>query len=435
MALFWSLPRLIALLPGSVQSRLPEPIVEALTTPLPRALPTPVSAEVEDTSEIFLPSRTQTPFPEPNTLVETPSSTPLNPSFRPSREAVALSADLEVPTLDPSPMPTKIPTSASIAGVKIIPQKFNNCGPANLTMVLNYYGQDAQQLVVGEYVKPNYDDRNVSPNELVHYVIEETELNATTISGADLNLLKDLLAGGYPVIVEKGLLLNEHQGWMGHYLTLIGYDDVSHHFDTLDTFLGPFDIGSRPIEYDELEEMWTHFNHTAIILYPPENESEVNSLMGESFHDQLQMWQTAAEQTQQSLLDEPDNAFLWFNLGTNLTELGEFTGDSTYIENAARAYDRAFQIGLPWRMLWYQFKPYAAYLAAGRFEDVLQLSGALLSSGGGQNVEETYLYRGHAMLATGDLSGAERAYNEALRLNPNMTSAREALSDLEAASS
>lgn len=45
------------------------------------------------------------------------------------------------------------------------------------------------------------------------------------------------------------------------------------------------------------------------------------------------------------------------------------------------------------------------------------LSDTTLSTQGGRNVEETYLYRGHALAFLGDGPGAVEAYEQALRLN------------------
>jgi Tfp pilus assembly protein PilF len=75
-------------------------------------------------------------------------------------------------------------------------------------------------------------------------------------------------------------------------------------------------------------------------------------------------------------------------------------------------------------MLWYQFKPYTAYLEVGRTDEVLALT---LSA---QDVEETHLYRGHALLAAGDERGAERSYRRALQINPNYFLAEAALASL-----
>ena len=94
-------------------------------------------------------------------------------------------------------------------------------------------------------------------------------------------------------------------------------------------------------------------------------------------------------------------------------------GDATLYEGAAAAFDEARRLGLPPRMLWYQFAPYEAYLAVGRHADVLALAEATLGNQGGQNVEETYYYQGLALRAAGDEAGAQRALARAVALNPD----------------
>jgi tetratricopeptide (TPR) repeat protein len=318
----------------------------------------------------------------------------------------------------------------SIVGPEVVAQQFNNCGPANLSIVLDYYGHDSDQQEIGKALKPNYDDRNVSPHELVSFVNEHTLLRGAAYSGGDLIMLKRLLAAGIPVIIEKGLYLNREQGWMGHYLTLVGYRDASEQFYSLDTYLGPWDSSGRVDNYETIEQLWDQFNNTFIIVYSPDEEQIVNTLLGSEMTEPTLMWQKAALSAQRSTEQGEDSAFAWFNLGTSLTHLGEITGEAAYYENAALAFDRARQIGLPWRMLWYQFEPYVAYLAAGRLEDVRVLSGAILSDSGGRDVEETYLYQGHTLLATGDAAGAEKSYRRALKLNPNYWEAQLALASL-----
>jgi hypothetical protein len=69
-------------------------------------------------------------------------------------------------------------------------------------------------------------------------------------------------------------------------------------------------------------------------------------------------------------------------------------------------------------------------MKVGRFEDMLELADATLATQGGQNVEETYLYKGHALAFTGDGAGAVEAYREALRLNENFYPAQWALDSI-----
>jgi len=49
---------------------------------------------------------------------------------------------------------------------------------------------------------------------------------------------------------------------------------------------------------------------------------------------------------------------------------------------------------------------------------------------GGLNVEETYLYKGHAQLFQGDVRGAAASYQRALELNENFYPAEIALQSL-----
>lgn len=426
-----NLPRLVDALPGQIRGRLPDGVLSIVTTPLPTALPAP---------SIVLAPPTYAPIPtlsKPtatkeakvtghNALVEAEAgrATPSASEAEPTR------IEMPMPTVMPTLTPLPLPQAMNIVGPKVVPQQFNNCGPANLSIVLNYFGHHIDQQEIGQALKPNYDDRNVSPHELAAFVNEHTLLRGEVYRGGDFALLRRLLAAGIPVIIEKGLHLSREQGWMGHYLTLVGYRDASEQFYTLDTFLGPWDSSGRVDDYATIERLWAQFNNTFIVVYPPEEEQVIRTILGPELTDPTLMWQKAALSAQQSIESDAENAFTWFNLGASLTHLGELTGDNGYYDNAALAFDQARRIGLPWRMLWYQFEPYAAYLAASRLEDVRVLSEAILSDSGGRDVEETHLYRGHALLAAGDAVGAERSYRRALSLNPNYEEAKLALASL-----
>ena len=92
---------------------------------------------------------------------------------------------------------------------------------------------------------------------------------------------------------------------------------------------------------------------------------------------------------------------------------------------ATTAYARARQIGLPWRMTWYQFGLFDAYLATGRYEDVLALADATLKVT--PNIEEMYYYKGLALKAQGNVSGARSQLELALKRNANFAPAQTAL--------
>lgn len=411
-------PRLILAAHERYPNAVPDQLLYWVATPLPTALPAPASVADGDQLSVIGDQLAQL---QPTA---TPSLTAtLQPTFTPQSPISNLQSPTPEPTITSTPLPptaTPLPTAVRLQNIQIIPQKFNNCGPANLTITLGYHGIDVDQLDVGAAIKPNYDDRNVSPGELVDYVNEETPMQARYFVGGSVELLKQLIAAGFPVIVEKGLYPNAWEGWMGHYLTVIGYDEAAQEFISLDTFLGPWDNSGRRDSYESVDEFWQMFNHTFILVYPPEEEAEVLALLPSELNDPVTMWQATAVSNQTLTATQPGNPYVWFNLGSSLTHLAQLTDDTTLYASAAAAFDQARTIGLPWRMLWYQFEPYAAYLANGRIDDIFTLSDAILSTEGGQNVEETHLYRSYAYAAQGNEAAAATALATALDLNPNL---------------
>ncbi len=425
-AAWWALPRL----PGRVRHYLPAPVAALVTTPLPAALPT----AAVPTAALSTAAVSTAGAGAPAAPVATADLAQLvaEPAAAPTATAAAPGARPPAPPAAPPPAPTPSrPPYARVANIPIIPQKFNNCGPTNLTLVLNHYGIDVDQFDVAAVVRPNYEDRNVSPGELVDYVNGQTALRAAAYAGGDIDTLRALLAAGFPVIIEKGLEPDAATGWMGHYLTVFAYDDITRHFSVRDTYLGPWQ-GEGLAGYDATARDWAQFNGAFVVVYPPERAAEVAAALGPAFADAATMWAAAVAGAREAARTRPDDPFAWFNLGSGLTALAG-PGDAALMADAAVAFDRARQLGLPPRILWYQFAPYEAYLATGRTDDVLALAEATLANQGGRNVEETYLYLGLALRAAGDAAGARAALARAVELNatsPTGAAAQAALDGL-----
>ena len=425
------LPPLVRALPGEMRLRLARvPLGEVLldigVTPLPTALPAPSRGAVHATIQI--PMLTAVP-PAPTqavTLVPTKEIVMETAVVTTTAVLTATATIPPTPTTPPTATPIPLPTQVRIDGLTIIPQGFNNCGPANLTINLNFYDDDTTQIEAAAFLKPNREDRNVSPWQMVDYVNEQTTMRAFVGSGGSLELIKRFVAAGLPFVIEKGYEL-PREGWLGHYLTIFGYDDNSQEMVSMDTNLGPWDGSGRYDSYEEIEYYWQQFNYTFFVVYPPEKEALVQEILGADMSDTATMWQNAAAKAQTEIEANPENVFAWFNLGTSLTRLGELSGEGIYYENGAAAFDEARILGVPPRIVWYQFRPYIAYMKIGRYQDMLDLADTTLTTQGGRNVEETYLYKGHALALSGDGQGAMIAYEEALRLNRNFYPAQWAL--------
>lgn len=325
-----------------------------------------------------------------------------------------------IPAVEPQTAP--FPAAYTLSGFDFERQGWNNCGPATLTNALTFFGYTDNQFRAAGWLKPNTEDKNVTLAQMVEFVstqIPELPVNAVERAGGTLPLLKRMLANDFPVVIHIGFdPIDDASGWMGHYLLLSGYNDADGVFVTQDSYHGA-DIS---YEYAFVEELWQHFNYEYIVVYENERAPQLLDLLGDDADAALNA-ASALERAEADAAAEPANAFAWFNAGTNLVALGE-------MERAAAAFDEARRIGIPWRMLWYQFGPFEAYLAVGRYGDVIELARANLNDGGGHYVEETFYYAALAREALGETGRAIDNLREAVNLNPNFAPAREKLDAL-----
>jgi tetratricopeptide (TPR) repeat protein len=342
-----------------------------------------------------------------------PSASPLAPT------KVAPSATAAV-TATPAPTATSIPAQASITSITHVYQKFNNCGPASLTEELTYWGWKGTQADAATVLKPSQDDKNVSPAELYAYLLTQG-YDAYIRMGGNIDLIKRFIAAGYPPIVEKGFDVPD-KGWMGHYGVVSAYDDKHGVFTIQDTYLGP----NIKMTYAEFERNWRAFNNIYLIVFPAgkERDADVVSLLGEMADlDHSYRVALAHAQAEAPQLTGQAAAFAWFNVGTSLTYLQDYNG-------AVAAYDQARKIGLPYRMLWYQFGPYRSYYLVGRYQDVIDLAKFAIDSANIPAIEESYYWRGMAEEALGQRDPAIADYREAVKWHPGFALAKDALTAL-----
>lgn len=355
-------------------------------------------------------------------MAPTPTQT-IEPSITPTN----FISPTPTQTPSPTPSPTPIPDSVRLEGVVHEFQKFNNCGPANLSMALSYWGWEGDQRDTAAWLKPMQEDRNVMPYEMVDYVRTQTNFNAIVRSGGDLEMIKKFLAAGFPVIIEKGFEEEvEQKAWMGHYGVLTAYDEDKETFLIQDSYVA--ENYSNP--YEKVERHWRSFNYVYVVIYPPEREQEIFDILGphvDETYNYQHAAQKAVEETYQ--LEGRELFFAWFNYGTSLTNLGDYYG-------AAKAYDQAYEIYAdlypkPWRITWYQTGPYFAYYYTGRYQDVIDLADITISYVSNQPaIEESWVWRGRARVALGDIEGAIEDFREALKWHPGWWVAETELQNL-----
>ena len=344
------------------------------------------------------------PGPVPTALPVTPA-----PTITPS----AQTSEVPTPTRTPLPTATSVPLPAqvSIPGPPFEFQTDNNCGPATLSMALHLYGWEGSQGDIAAQIKPVLGDRNVNPEELAYYVRNFAGwLNIQYRVMGDIPTLKKLLAANYPVIVESVASLDPNDAlgpkddlWAAHYLLLTGYDDTTQTFTIQDSYHG----ADLSISYEGLHDEWEPFNNLYMVIYFPQDEAELQSLLGADWDVDANR-QRALESAQAATESNPDDAYAWFNLGSDLVYFERY-------EEAALAYDRSREIGLPLRMFRYQFGPFWAYFHAERIDDLLVLTDYALDIT--DMSEEAWFWYGWALYRQNDFEGAKKAWNKALSIN------------------
>jgi tetratricopeptide (TPR) repeat protein len=401
-------------------------------------LPRQLQAAPYRIGALFSPSTTPVPLPTAAAPLPAPASPPppdpvetaaeLDPAAGALGTASAGSGRTDEPAGQPaadrdSPTPPADAAGATPVAAPALPaaallpeiahqyQTWNNCGPATVAMALGVLDLEVGQAEAAQFLKPDPNDKNVSPDELAAFA-RQRGFEARVLIGGTVDELRGLLAAGVPVIAEVWFV-PEPGDEMGHYVLLAGYSDAERTFLARDSYRGP----NVHLPYDGFDADWRAFNRTAVVVFAAAQRPAVQAVVGSQMDDPAALARRAlAAATQEA--EARGDAFAWFNLGSSLTLLGDF-------QAAADAYDRARAVGLPWRMLWYQFGPFEAYAAVGRWADVEALAGATLANA--PNLEESRLWLGRSRRATGDLAGAREQFELALHYNPNFAPARREL--------
>ena len=328
--------------------------------------------------------------------------------------------------LEPTSTPIPVPASFALEGMGLEYQTMNNCGPANLSMNLTYWGWTTNQHITEEALKTHKDDRNVMLQEMLDFVQANTNLKGQLRYGGDIEVVKRLLSGGFPVLLERGHT-DEEDGWMGHYSIITAYDDNTQTVQIPDTLLGMMNL-----TYTELEHDWWHFDGIYLVVYPSEREQEVLSLLGEDADPSKNLQNTLAKvEARIQQVSGQDLFFALYSKGSILVEMGDYLG-------AAQAYDQAFAVynqldfGLrPWRITWYQVGPYLAYYYSGRYQDVFNLADQTITNTSFPSLPETWYWGGQAALMLTDKDTAADYFRKALEFYPGWDLATQGLAQAE----
>lgn len=272
-------------------------------------------------------------------------------------------------------------------------------------MALSHLDIQATQQLLGQQLRPyqhptgDNDDKSVTLTELAS-LASEYNLTAFHRPAGNIQILNQLNALGLPVITRTWLKPDDY---IGHYRVVTGYDQTSGTLTQDDSLQG------KNLTYSNQQflRIWQAFNYEFLVLVPPEQTSQVQTILG-PLADETTAWQTALQLSQSQLQSNPQDIYASFNASVASYHLGEYQQSIDYYEPIKNE--------LPFRMLWYQLEPLLAYYQIEDYPTVITTANAILQN---QNraYSEVHQILGHIYADQGLTDLSNQSFQQAKRYN------------------
>lgn len=216
-----------------------------------------------------------------------------------------------------------------------------------------------------------------------------------------------------PVIVRTWTHPNED---IGHYRVIKGYDDSS------GIFIQDDSLQNKNLQYTyaDFNEIWKKFNYEYLVLVPKEKRGLAEQIPGKNT-DEKTAWQNAVKNSQNELVNNPNDIYARFNLSVAYYNIGNYVGST-------REFERVEDL-LPFRTLWYQIEPILAYYELRNYDRVFQITDRVLNNYN-RAFSEPYIIRGQIYLKQGDKEAARNEFEKAVLYNSNLKETKDPLSSI-----
>ena len=305
-----------------------------------------------------------------------------------------------------------IPDAYEIDGIGWVPQTWNNCGPATLSMNLDRWNLSVSQGEIATLIRPNPKDGHVSIDQ-IRYAAAEYGMDSIYIPSADISLVKSFIAADFPVMMPTWHI-DSPRNQMGHYRLVHGYDDSTGEFAIRDSL----EPEGYQMGYTELDILWRVFNRRMLVVFPPDQSDDAHRLestigteneMLMASLERLQIEREPPEVLPPGMDVNDYHAFAEFNRSMVYNSLDRF-------QEAADALYKAFDIGLPWRMLWYQPEVLKSVFLMEDYAWIVRYTNTALRPY--PYLEELWYWNGRAEEAMGNREAARQSYSRALEIRP-----------------
>mgnify|MGYP000557250735 CR=1 FL=1 len=145
-------------------------------------------------------------------------------------------------TAQEAPESAPLPSSVILEGFTWIHQGVNRCSAAALSIHLSYY-EDVTAETYDSFARQELNTWGAEARVRIEEMagaIQNRGLGAIVRRGGTVDLMKELIAAGFPVLVENSYYEGEnfYRDWLSHNRVLIGYDDAQGVFFFQDPLLG-----------------------------------------------------------------------------------------------------------------------------------------------------------------------------------------------------
>ncbi|MDQ3328442.1 MAG: C39 family peptidase, partial [Chloroflexota bacterium] len=312
----------------------------------------------------------------------------------------------------PSVSITSAPERRYLGDVPYDAQWLNNCGPVTTNMVLGYYGIQLSQGYTANKLRPSPRDVSVGAIEMVTFAQVEYGYGGEVGWGGNMRLLETLIANNVPVIALQPL---DPDSDINHFRVVHGYDRSRGVVMVSDSYRG------RNLEwsYEYFEDLWNRRGYSYSLIYPRNKTALVEAITEKYRADDDTRDREGLARTQQYVQDSPNDPWAWLQLGQTLYHRERYP-------ESLRAWDRANELGLPEKALWYNVWPISLLNQTRQYEAARELAAGVIVNNPGSS--EAYYERARANHALGETQVARDNLRLALDFAPYNPYFREAYS-------
>lgn len=278
-----------------------------------------------------------------------------------------------------------LPASVTLKNIRHDDQALNNCAPVTALTVLGYYGASVTQAQAAAAMKDYPGDPQVTSLELARY-LGRAGLQSVIRYAGDAELLRALVAAGYPVVVQQRL---QRGSDVAHFRTVYGY--TAGQFLISDPLLGP----ALRLSDERLAELWAYYNGEYLVAFPPAKAADVQRILG-SDYSAAANWRHLQMHGAQDVKARPQDPYAWWGLAKATLRLGDAALASEYFE-------RAVNLGVPTMYYLYRQEAFEAWTHAGRHDRTQSVTGRALRAF--PRSKELQYFRALASKALGQAGG------------------------------